>query len=426
MSSGSSISLAKSDSRFEQLIRNSAVPYLATTAIGVLAARFSSYIFRDGPLIKAQSPEIYTTYLFFGLAFVLWILYRGSRSRAGMLNLVYLLTLVFWVVRISLTYVHENNFNHLVWLVPLLLVMLYFKAPTWQDLWSTVLIMAITMAIMMLAAYILELLDFVQPFPKPEGRNDWESSSYWLPFEGLFGQKGRWTGPFGHNRTALVGAFVLIISIARWTKWSWFLIPIGIFFTLLTSVRGPLLALIAGLAILVLFSSLPLIRQIPMVARWVLLVVGVGLVGVFYVLTGTGLTGRDQIWSGYIDQGETSLITGVGQYGLDLGNDGTIDFLDAHNIFVDEFSRNGLLGLMGLLLVIGLSLWLMLKTANHGFAGPLAVMVTYLVASSSDIHADGLHMSFIVVMTLLATACAGTYVTEKDLESDQTLEESVL
>ena len=407
------------------LIRNSAIPYLATVAIGVLVARFSSYIFRDGPLIKAQPPEIYISYLFFGLAFVLWLLYRGSRSRAGLLNLVYLLTLVFWVVRILLTYLHENNYNHLVWLVPLLLFMLYLKAPTWQDLWTALLIMAITMAIMMVAAYVLELVDLVQPIPKNKGRIEFESSSYWLPMEGLFGQEGRWTGPFGHNRTALVAAFVLVIALAKLTKWSWFLVPVGIFFTLLTSVRGPILALLAGVAILVLFSNLPLIRKVPMVIRWLLLGGGVGLVGVFYVLTGTGLTGRDQIFSGYIDQGKTSPITGVGQYDLDIGNDGTIDFLDAHNIFVDEFSRNGLLGLTGLLLVSGLSLWLMLKTANRGFAGPLAVMVTYLVASSSDIHADLIHMSFIVVLVLIATACAGTFINEELKPSREDLEECI-
>jgi len=303
--------------------------------------------------------------------------------------------------------------------------MLYLKAPTWKELWTALLIMATTMAVMMLAAYVLELLDYVQPFPKNDSRIEFETSSYWLPLEGLFGQNGRWTGPFGHNRTALVAAFVLIISLARWTKWSWFLVPAGIFFTLLTSVRGPILALIAGLAILVLFSNLPLIRRVPMAVRWVLLGSGVGLIGVFYVLTGTGLTGRDEIWSGYINQGETSPITGVGQYDLDIGNDGTIDFLDAHNIFVDEFARNGFLGLAGLLLVIGLSLWLMLKTANRGFAGSLAVMVTYLVASSSDIHADLIHMSFIVVLVLVATACAGTFINEELKPSREDLEESI-
>jgi len=407
------------------MIRGSAVPYLATVAIGVLVARFSAYIFRDGPLIKAQPPEIYINYLFFGLAFVLWLLYRGSWSRARVLNLVYLLTLIFWIIRTLLTYVHDNNFSHLIWLVPLFLLMLYLKAPTWKELWTALLIMATTMAVMMLAAYVLELLDYVQPFPKNDSRIEFETSSYWLPLEGLFGQNGRWTGPFGHNRTALVAAFVLIISLARWTKWSWFLVPAGIFFTLLTSVRGPILALIAGLAILVLFSNLPLIRRVPMAVRWVLLGSGVGLIGVFYVLTGTGLTGRDEIWSGYINQGETSPITGVGQYDLDIGNDGTIDFLDAHNIFVDEFARNGFLGLAGLLLVIGLSLWLMLKTANRGFAGSLAVMVTYLVASSSDIHADLIHMSFIVVLVLVATACAGTFINEELKPSREDLEESI-
>lgn len=409
---------SSSKHQLSTIVSSSALPYLFTLVAGVLVARFSSYILREGPLIKAQPPTIYISYIFFALAIILWLLYKGKRSRVLALNIVYLLIVIFLFVRIALTYVHEDNYNHLVWLYPVLLLMLYLKAPSWEEIWASLQFLAVLIAIVMVISYFSELIGFVEPFAKNESRIEFERTSYWLPLDGFIGVDGRWTGPFTHNRTGLAAAFVLIIVSAKWTRWSYFLVPIGVFFTLITFVRGSLLALLAGFGVLILFSSLPVIRRIPKAVRWLIVAIGVGSVFIFYVFSGTGLTGRDQIWSGYLDQWRTSPILGVGQYDLDVGNDGTIEFVDAHNLFIDELSRNGVIGLVGLLLVIFLSVAIMIRAANRGFAGPLAIMSVYIVGSSSDLQADLIHMGLISMLVVLATASAGTFNQAQDINRE--------
>jgi O-antigen ligase len=395
-------------------VRTSSVPYLAVVVGSVLLARYMPYLVREDVTIKGQPLYIAVELILFPAAIVLWLLYRGTRTRSPWLVSFLVAMILAWGVRLVLMIVHGDNFNHLAWLTPVFLLMLLFKTPPWRDAWTGVVIVAWALAIILLSAYLFEVTGFYEALFLPEEIREFQQREYWLPLDGFLGIEGRWTGPLGHNtRTGLAAAIVFLVGCARWGKNTIPLVAIGTYMLLVTSVRASYLAAFVGVLILVVFSRRGVLARIPVWVRWTLLGGAAAAAALGMTITGAGLTGRQTIWPAFWELIPQSPLIGVGATGI-LEAGGVAAFrVDAHNIFLDELVRFGVVGLIVMVTALAIGTVITYRAASRGFAAGAAIVTAYLVASLTDIQNDWIQLYYHSVFVILSVVAAGQWLGEQ-------------
>lgn len=392
--------------------RSSAVPFLAVTFVGVVAGPFSTYLIREDVRLRGQPPYILAVLILFAVAFALWLLYRGNSVASRASKWVLAGAGLLWLSNLILARVHGDPLNHTVWLMPVFLVMLALKCPSWGDLRTALIILGYALAAMLTIAYLAEAFGILEPLYLPQGIAEFQRRQYWLPLDGLPGIDGRWTGPLGHNtRAGLAAAFVFVLGVARWAPQSIPLVAVGAFFLLATSVRASYLSALAGAGIVVLFSQSRVMGRIPVFGKW-LIVAGVTvLAGIGFALTGAGLTGRDTtIWPAFVGVIPDGLVIGIGASGIqDVG--GTVAISgDAHNFFLDQLVRYGVVGLAVLLFFGAIVAITSFRAANLGFTISASVITVYLIASQTDIQNDWLSFSYQSLIVITAALLAAQWL----------------
>ena len=400
--------------RLRSFLTASSLPYLISAMLTLVAARLLPYFYRGDFTFKGQPVPIVIVFVGFPITVLLWLRYRGSRTTSRPLTYFYGVVAVAWVIHIALMVVHKDAFGYnALFFVPYL-ILIWLKTPPSTDAWRALIVFAWLMAAAFAYAWIGEVARFQAPFPVPPDLHPWESQNYWLPMDGFMGMEGRWPGPFSHNtRAGLAAAFVIVIAASRWTRSSTPLILIGAFSLSLIWVRASLLAVLAGLFILMIFSQRGLLAKVPRWARWATAAVLFVLAVVFMFFSGFGLTGRDSVWPGFLELWRSSPISGVGRTGIMSDANPYAIYEDALNIFVDELARFGALGLVTFMGVLVLGLAISLRAASAQFAAPAAVLATYLVASQADIHNDWIHPSFHTLIFILVVTAAGAWLAER-------------
>ena len=402
--------------------RTSAVPFLGAVFTGVVVGPFSTYLIRDDVRLRGQPPYIFLVLAFFVIAIALWFVYRGKPTSSRTAQWVLATAGLLWVGNVAIASIHGDRFNHTVWLMPIFLLMLAIKAPSWTDLRTAVVLMAYLLAAMLTTAYLVEALGLLDPLYLPQGITQFQQSQYWLPLDGLPGIEGRWTGPLGHNtRAGLAAAFIFVVGVARWAPHAIPLIAIGGFFLLATSVRASYLSALAGLGIVILFSQRSFLGRIPVLVKWLVIVVITVGAGIGFALTGAGLTGRDTtIWPAFVELIPTSPWVGIGASGIQQAGGTAAISGDAHNLFLDQLVRYGAVGLL-VLLVFGAVITITnFRAANRGFTMPAGILTVYLIASQTDIQNDWLSFSYQSIIVI-----AGALLAAQWLDSEGRLEETV-
>jgi hypothetical protein len=398
-------------------LRTSSVPYLAMTVVAILAARYTSYLFREDIQIKGQPLYIAVELIIFPLAVLLWLYYRGKRTTSRWLTVFLVAMLVAWAVRLGLMVIHGDLFNHLAWLTPVFLIMLLLKTPSWQDAWTGVVVLAGGLAVILVSAYLLEVSGLIEPLYLPAGITEFQQKEYWLPLDGFLGVDGRWTGPFGHNtRAGFAAALIFVIGFAQWRRSSIPLVVIGTFFLLITSVRASYLAAFTGVLILILFSRWRGLARVPLWARWAALGLFACVATYGFTMTGAGLTGRQSIWPAFWALYPDSPIIGVGRQGIMAAGGLTAVREDAHNILLDELVRFGIIGFVVMIGALLIGLIISFRAAARGFAAGAAVVVAYLVTSMTDIQNDWIQLYYHSFLILMAVTAAGAWVEARKTE----------
>lgn len=412
---GHSGTLQKSGiSSTESLLRRSSVPYLSVVAAATVISPYMTYLVRDDVRIKGQPLYIVSELLAVPIALVLWWLYRGSATRVTALKVLLGAALAAWTVRMALVIVHGDQFSHLVWVTPLFLALLWFKTPTWREARTAVVVLAYALATMLLTAYLLEVMGLYEPLYVPVSITEFQQQQYWLPLDGFPGIEGRWTGPLGHNtRAGLAAAFVVVVGVARWSRSSIYLVPVGSFFLLAASVRASYLATFAGIVIVLLFSQWRGFGRIPTRARWLGLAAMVVIAGVGMLVTGAGLTGRQRIWPEFARLIPESAVIGIGYSGI--RDEGGLVALsgDAHNILLDEVVRFGMVGFLAMATFLAWVAWLSFRAANRGFTLGAAVFATYIVASMTDVQNSWMELSYHSFLIVMGALAAGVWLNER-------------
>jgi O-antigen ligase len=390
---------------------STAVPYLGAIGAAALLSRCMPYLVRDDVTVKGQPLAIVVLFALFPIAVGLWLLYPGSRSRSRALQAFLGSLLLLWIVHLALMIAHEDVFDHSVWLFPLVILMVWWKTPSWEDAWSGLVVIAWLLAVMLIGAWLLEVSGIVEPLPFPEGILEWQTRHYWLPLDGFMGVEGRWTGPFGHNtRTAAAAAYVFVVAVGRWRPSSVPLLLVGTFVLLITAVRASLLAtLVAGL-VLLLYGRRGLLSRVPVAGRAVVLVLMLVMGVVGMLAAGPGMTGRENIWPAFWEMVPAHPWLGVGQTGISAGEPIIANSMDAHNIFLDELVRDGIVGLVVLVAMVVLATAITATAAVRSFPGPAALLVVYLVTAQTDVQNNWNSPSFLALIVMLSVVCAGSWL----------------
>ncbi len=283
-------------------LRSSAAIYLSLLAVGVVLEQYANYLWYAEPVFKGQATNILVAFAFFGLALLAWVRLARRRPAHGWF-LVFLVAMsVAWGVHLILYRVHGDSFNYTAWLYVPMLALIALKPPRAAEAWTAVLAFTWATACVLVFTRLLEMAGALAIKTQPQGVITFDEERYFLPINDLLGIDGRWPGPFGHNGdTAMMGALLIVIAFAHWTRASWVFIPVGGFTLLITSGRASMGAAAAGIVVMAMFTLTGPAARIPrrfrIIGGTVLLIGG----AFFMVSWRAGLTGRERIWPGFLE-----------------------------------------------------------------------------------------------------------------------------
>lgn len=386
---------------------------LVSVAFGAWSNYLAGQVSPDGFTFKAQSLGILVPLAGFPVALVLWFLYQGHRARDPWIITFFVLLFLAWPIHVLIARSHGDQFAHTVWLYLPILAMIAFKLPSPHEAWVVIRIFAWLASGILVITFLLEFAGAITVFALSPEIIEWEKTQYWIPLSGFMHVDGRWPGPFGYNsKTGFIGALIVLIAITRWNKWSGLLLGIGVMALLLTAARSSLLACVAGLAVLAIFARSGPTSRIPIKFRLTGAVIGVVAVALLFLFSPTATTGRfgeGGIWQGFLNLWATSPWIGVGQVGI-LADPIAGISMEAHNQFIQELTRFGLIGLITQYSAFVVALSLAAVSALRRASLPLAIFVAFGVASLSEVFIDAwlLHSTYSLILILATLMCQPT------------------
>jgi len=365
-------------------LRSSASWYLGVLAVGVVLERFINYLWFEIPVVFGQPANVLTGFVYFLAATAVW-LRLGSRRRAqGWLSAFLVTMAVAWVVHLLLYRYHGDAFNYTALLYVPILFLIWWKPPTRDEAWSAVSVFAWTVSIVLVGTRLLESTGVLAVRNQSDALIAFDTERYFLPLNSLLGIEGRWPGPFGHNGdTAMMGALLIVIAVARWRWSSWVFLTVGALSLLVTSGRASIGAAAAGLLIIFMLrdGSFLWLRR---AARIPIGIASLALGAWVLINRPAGLTGRNTAWPAFFELWQESPWIGVGGSGIATGNEWTIQFQHAHNMYLNDLTREGLLGAGIQYAAVTLGVVIAARVAWWGMPGALAVMSTYLITGITE------------------------------------------
>lgn len=398
-------------------LRTSAAPYLSVLIVATVMGDWSGEIWPGVAVWKAQAPAVLIPIAGFGIAGVLWLVLRWRTVARGWLLVFLGAFAVTWLANLLGHFYHSDMTTHIALLFVPVLAMIAIKPPTLPESVRTLIALAWSIAITLVAARLLEMFGVLSPKYQTPALIEFDESYYWLPLNDFLGIEGRWPGPFGHNGfTAMMGAFIIVIAIAFWSRSSWVFLIVGGLALVVTSGRASVGAAIAGIVIVAMLSTQAPWTRIP--RRWR---VGGGAavlaLGTVVLFTGrSGLTGRQNIWPAFYELWLTSPWWGVGGTGIQASDGLTGSFLHAHNLYLDTLTRYGIWTFLLVIATLLIGLGVTLAAGLHGYPGPLALVVAYLITGITEPRNDWIHPGTLVLMVIISVMAAGSYLRIRKIE----------
>ena len=392
----------------------SAADYVSIFAVGVVLERYANYLWFEQPIVWGQPSNVLTMCVFFGAAGLAWLLTPRRKPALGPLRLFLLAMAIAWVVHWALYRFHGDAMNYTAALYVPTILMILFKPPSLSEARVAVLAFAWATSIVLVLTRVLEMLGILSIRAQPEGIINFDEERYFLPLNDLMGIDGRWPGPFGHNGdTAMMGALLIVIAIAFWSRSSWVFLTVGTLALVLTNGRASIGAAAAGLVLIGMFSRSARLAVLPRTLRLVagsILLVGGAL---FMFARPAGLTGREKIWPAFLELWWQSPLLGVGGRGIATGNEVAQAYGHAHSLYIDELARWGLAGFITQFAAIGIGVFIAARAAGLGYPGPLAVIVTYLITGITEPRNSWISPSATGFLLILMVVAAAAYLSER-------------
>jgi O-antigen ligase len=364
--------------------RSSASWYLGALAIGVVLERYVNYLWFEIPIVFGQPANVLSGFIYFLVATAIWLVLEPRARARSWLSAFLLMMAIAWLIHFVLYRYHGDAFNYTALLYIPILFLIWWKPPTTDEAWSAISVFAWTVSIVLVGTRTLESAGLLQVRSQTDALVAFDSERYLLPLNALLGIDGRWPGPFGHNSdTAMMGALLIVIALARWSRSSWVFLIVGATTLLVTSGRASIGAAAAGLLLMFMFRDGTFLWMTRFV-RIPIGIVALALGAWTLVNQPAGLTGRNTIWPAFIELWQGSPWIGVGGSGISEGNEWAIFFQHAHNMYLDDLTREGLLGAGVQYAAVTLGVVIAARVAWWGAPGALAVIVTYLITGITE------------------------------------------
>jgi O-antigen ligase len=285
--------------------------------------------------------------------------------------------------------------------------MVGLKPPTWHEGRLAFLALAWAITSILAITRLLEMTGLLPVKFQPPGIIQFDTEYYWLPINHALGIEGRWPGPFGHNGyTAMMGAFIIVIAVAFWSRSSWVFIPIGVFTLVITSGRASVGAAVVGLILIAMMTTTGRLGRVPRKWRVPLGLVVLLLGGLVLFGGKSGLTGRQVIWPAFLDLWKTSPWTGVGGGGIAVSGGITQQFGHAHSMYLDLLVRDGVFAFATVMVALAIALGITLVAGFRGRPAPLAILAAFLITGITEPRNDWLHPGTDVLMVVLCVMTA--------------------
>ncbi len=376
--------------------------------MGVVLAQYASYLGQGEPVFKGQSAAIVLFFVVFGLAFLFWLGIENRVKASGLRSGFLILMSIAWFAHLFLYRIHGDAFNYTALLYFPILAMIWLKPPELREAWTAILAFAWTVAGVLVLTRVLEMLGVIALKTQSQGVITFDEERYFLPLNDMLGIDGRWPGPFGHNAdAAMMGALLIVIALSYWTRASWVFIAVGGFTLLITSGRASMGAAIAGIIVLIVFARGGRIARIPRGFRIWGGIVGLVAGAAFMYSRSAGSTGRENFWPAFLKLWESSPFVGIGTSGISISGGITEQYGHAHNFYIDELARYGLLGFLTQFGAIALGVVIAFLAAKRGVAGPLAIMTAYLVTGITEPRNGWISPSMTGMLLILVVVTAG-------------------
>jgi len=334
------------------------------------------------PTFKAQNLAVWLGIFSAGLVLVLWLCYKnGEKSEQALQVLLVLLALV-WLFQNVSELRDGSAFNHTTYFLPLLLILIYFKVPSKDDLLVAGLVLGYSLIAITLVSLILG-----GSFGVPNGFDVPDNGASRFPFfSELLGIQTRWGGPFGSVNIATPAGGILVLLgtlYARWNRAAFILIGSLVLF--LGQARTTYFAL--GFALLVLFVWSAWLSRIRFSAaiRWILMAIAAGVAAVYIAVLDPTVNGRTPIWSDFLGLAQDSMLNGVGKSGVNqflaemtVSQPTKILHDHGHSVYIDGLTRYGVVWLLLTFVVFAVAFYAVWKVRSGRLSSRGLALVTFI------------------------------------------------
>ncbi len=381
-----------------QGLRRSGAPYLSALFATVVVAQFAQYLWPTAIVLKGQPAGVVAQFFGFGVAVVLWWLYRPTDWWPRAFDWLVGAWASLWVVTVGLSVLHGDLFNLTAILVLPSLAMIWLKKPSLPAIFTSGDSFALALVLVALASQLLDFAGIKELH--------YEGWNRWPLLTDITGPIGRWEGPFGNvNYAGPIGAFLVVWGLLRPDWLRALFVVAGATIILASDSRTSMLSCAVGVATLIALAPKLGSFRTPLLLR-VAAPVAVALAFGGYVLViDPTLNLRTPVWEFFLSQWRTSPVSGVGASGIQSAIDaGSLQSWanHGHNLVIDPLMRYGLLGVVALISVIFISGVIATKGARLGFAASEVLLAACLADGVSEDLVDWRYLGVQAVPLLLA------------------------
>jgi len=410
-------------------LRDSGAPYLATLFTTVVLAQLAQYLWPTQVILKGQPASVVVSFVGYGVAFVLWCLYRPRDCWPPVFAWLLGAWALLWAVTVGLSVHHRDLFTLTALLVPAGLGMIWLKKPSLGATFRAGDAFALGLIAIAVASQALDVVGIrasnFEGWSRIPGQTQVVEFAY-RHFGSLLGDYtgplARWMGPFGNvNYAGPIGAFLLVYGLLR-NGWRRVLfIAAGALIVVGSDSRTSILSCAAGAAAFIALSpNLGSIRTPVWLRIAAPTSVAVAFVGYITVIDPT-LNQRTPVWEVFFATWQSSPVIGVGSSGLQTVIDG--GSLQAwanhgHNIFIDPLARYGIVGVLAVMAVIIASGVIATQAARAGLAASAVLFVTCLAGGFSEDLVDWRYLGVQAVPLMLAGLLGAAWLTQVRREEE--------
>ncbi len=403
------------------LVESSKKPWYLWVAFGIPAGIvILQSVAPYEPTFKAQNLAVWFGVVGGIVVSVLWLFFKAVGKSSRVFQVLLVLLLITWFYQNALQILDGYSFNHTTYFLPLLLTLIYLKAPTRDQIWAAGLVLGYSLVTIMLVSLFLG-----GHFGIPSGFDVSDKGPSRFPIiSDIFGIELRWGGAFGSvNLVTPAGALMVMLGTiyGKWHRATF--LSVGVVVLFLGQARTAYFALGFALLVLLVWSRWLDRVRFSSIIKWTLMMSTlVSAVSYIYIFD-PSMALRVPVWSDYLGLVQDSFLRGIGSSGVELylSEMATTEPLKiihnhAHSVYLDGLVRYGIVWLLLTFSVFAVALLVAWK-ARHGplSSRGIAIVVFVLLAGLTETIFSWAYATIYLLALIFVTGLSTRSVAESDL-----------